>query len=91
MGTVMSIIEGGVFLIVGSLGTMRVLVSTRMPSSGGQESDITVKEWESSSEVHKDIPLLSIDPLPKHIALDSIRPMGPRIASYDFCQTSEIT
>jgi hypothetical protein len=86
MGTVMSIIEGGVFLIVGSLGTMRVLVATTMPSSAPQESNITVKEWESSLEVDRDRPLLSISSRPKHIALDSIRPIGPQIASYESYQ-----
>jgi hypothetical protein len=87
----MSIIEGGVFLIVGSLGTMRVLVATRMPPSGISESNFTEKELESSVELDKDIPLLSISSRPKHIALDNVTAMGLQTASYDSYFGSKVT
>jgi hypothetical protein len=85
MGTIMSIIEGGIFLIVGSLGTMQVLLTPRMPSRRPQESNTTGAEGETNSGVDKDIPLVSGSSRPKHIPLENIRPVEHQIASYEFC------
>jgi hypothetical protein len=95
MGTIMSILEGGVFIIVGCLGTMRVLVASRSPSRGPLEtnsnSNSTGKKWEPSLEVDKDIPLLSVRTGSMPLTPEKARPVAQPIASYDFYNRSELS
>jgi hypothetical protein len=76
----MSIIEGGVFIIAGCLGTMRVLLTLSMPSrstpKNSQDNNIALKEGTSSSGEAGASPRPSLSLSPKPVAQDGAGTTG---------------
>jgi hypothetical protein len=50
MGGLLSVVEGGVFIIAGCLATMRTLLSSRMLTSHQSSNGMDLKDWPAFPE-----------------------------------------